>query len=64
MDFSDLASVPEAAALVRVSIPTVRMWLSKGKLPRIKVGSRTLVSKAALATLLHVQPVRGEDAAA
>ena len=64
IDLQDLATVEEAAALLHVSISTMRGWLSQEKLPRIKAGRRTLVSKASLAKFLRVQTAGREDAAA
>lgn len=53
-----LLSVPEAAELLRVSQACIRAWLSRGRLPRIKAGRRTLISRASLAALLQItQPV-------
>ena len=59
LDLDGLLSVPEAAELLRVSEACIRAWLSRGRLPRIKAGRRTLISKASLRALLQVtQPVR------
>ena len=64
IDLQDLATVEEAAALLHVSVSTMRGWLSQEKLPRIKAGRRTLVSKAALARFLRVESGCSEHAAA
>lgn len=62
LELDGLLSIPEAAAAVRVSVPCIRAWLSKGRLPRIKAGRRTLVAKASLLALLQVtQAVQGSD---
>lgn len=44
--------VPEVAALSRVSIGTVRLWIATGKLPRVKPGRRVMVRVSALQRLL------------
>jgi excisionase family DNA binding protein len=49
----DLLTTKEAAELLRVSHWTVSAWLSQGKLPRIKAGGRTLISKADLENFLR-----------
>lgn len=36
-------SVPEAAALLRISPVSIRRYLGQGKLKRYKVGARTLL---------------------
>ena len=62
LDLDGLLSVPEAAELLRVSEACIRAWLSRGRLPRIKAGRRTLIARESLLALLQVQPVH--DAAA
>jgi len=47
--------IPEAAALLHISRHTVEKWLSLKRLRRVKCGSRTLVDKRELATLLKVE---------
>ncbi|HEY5055875.1 MAG TPA: helix-turn-helix domain-containing protein [Acidobacteriaceae bacterium] len=60
LELDGLLSVPEAAELLRVSEACIRAWLSKGRLPRVKAGRRTLVARASLVALLQVtQPVHG-----
>lgn len=49
----DVVTTKEAAALLRLSHYTVSAWLSQGRLKRIKVGSRTLISKADLEKILQ-----------
>jgi excisionase family DNA binding protein len=53
MKVGDLLTTREAAELLRVSPWTVAAWLSQGKLPRIKAGGRTLISKADIETFLR-----------
>lgn len=43
-----LLSVKEFADRLRVSHWTVHAWLSKGKLVRVKAGSRTLIPESEL----------------
>ena len=59
MLLGEVVTTKEAAALLRLSHYTISEWLSQGKLKRIKVGSRTLISKSALEKLLQ----DGTDAA-
>ena len=59
MLLGEVVTTKEAAALLRLSHYTISAWLSQGKLKRIKVGSRTLISKSALEKLLQ----DGTDAA-
>ena len=51
-DLSDLMSVPEAAAALKVSEACIRKWLTLKKLPRIHAGRRVLVSRTSLAAIL------------
>ena len=48
----DLLTTKEAAEMLRVSHWTISAWLSQGKLPRTKVGGRTLITKSALEAFL------------
>ncbi|MBB5057473.1 excisionase family DNA binding protein [Granulicella aggregans] len=48
----DLLTTKEAAELLRVSHWTVSAWLSKGQLPRVKAGGRTLIAKADIQAFL------------
>jgi excisionase family DNA binding protein len=44
-----LYSVPEAAQyLGNVSVYTIHSWLSKGRLTRTKIGSRTMIKRSEL----------------
>lgn len=53
MLLGDVVTTKEAAELLRVSPWTISAWLSKGKLRRIKAGSRTLIAKADLEAFLQ-----------
>jgi excisionase family DNA binding protein len=53
MLLGQLLTTKEAADLVKVSPNTVSMWLWKGKLPRIKAGGRTLISRDDLEQFLQ-----------
>jgi excisionase family DNA binding protein len=48
----EFLSIPEGAALLRISHWTLRQWLTANKLPRYKVGGRTLVSKESVMKLV------------
>jgi excisionase family DNA binding protein len=58
-DLDDLLSIDEAAALLRVTESAVRSWLSKKRLPRVKAGRRTLISKQSLVAFLTVSQPTG-----
>jgi excisionase family DNA binding protein len=50
----ELLSVDEAARrLGGLSKYTIHAWLSKGKLPRTKVGSRTMIRASALEAVIE-----------
>ena len=53
-DLDDLLSIYEAAALLKVTESAVRSWLSKKRLPRVKAGRRTLISRQSLVAFLTV----------
>ena len=55
MLLDELLSIKEAAKMLRISPETLYSWLWKGKLRRIKCGSRTLVAKSDLENLLKLQ---------
>jgi excisionase family DNA binding protein len=58
-DETNYATVPEAARLLRVSIPTVWRWIDSGHLPAYRVGGRSIrIRTADLASM--VRPARGE----
>lgn len=48
------ASVNEASALLGISRSTVVRMLREGRLPRLKIGSRTLIPLASIHALLRV----------
>ena len=43
-----LYTVEEAAGALRLSKWTIAKWLSEGKLPRTKIGSRTVIRESDL----------------
>jgi excisionase family DNA binding protein len=56
-DETEYATVPEAARLLRVSVPTVWRWIDSGRLPAYRVGGRNIrIRRADLGSL--VQPAR------
>ena len=59
MDLADLLTVPEAAQALRLSEAFVRKALTQGRIPRLKIGSRTLVSRASLLSLISVSEPKG-----
>jgi len=54
MQSGDLLTTKEAAEVLRVSHWTISAWLSQGKLQRTKVGGRTMINRADLATVIEV----------
>ena len=54
VQLDDLLSINEAAALLRVTPSAIRAWLSKGRLPRVKAGRRTLIARPSLLAFLTV----------
>jgi excisionase family DNA binding protein len=46
---SKLLSVSELAELLGISIPTVYAWVSKGRLPCVKLGTRTMFDPVEIA---------------
>ena len=48
IDLEDLLSISEAARLLHVSEYAIRAWFTRGAqpLPRVKIGSRTLVRRS------------------
>lgn len=54
MGIEMLYSVPEAAKLLgNISVWTVRSWLSKGVLSKVKIGSRTMIKESELVRLIE-----------
>ena len=51
----NLFSVPEAAKrLGGISPWTIYTWISKGKIERVKIGSRTMISETELVRLIEL----------
>jgi len=57
---SDLLSIPEAAALLRIKEDTLRHWLSDRRLPFTKIGARTLLKRRDLDAYIEAQTVPAE----
>jgi excisionase family DNA binding protein len=58
-----LFSVEEAARkLGGISKWTIHAWLSKGKLRRTKVGSRTMIRESELQRVIHDEPTSEQAA--
>jgi excisionase family DNA binding protein len=49
----EFLSVTEAAQLLSISEVSIRRYLTQKKLRRFKVGSRTLLDRAAVLALVH-----------
>jgi excisionase family DNA binding protein len=52
-----LLTLPEVQAQLRVSRATVRRLITRGQLPIVKVGRRTLVTRQALEAFVRQQQV-------
>ncbi len=53
METDRLYSVPDAAKFLGgISKYTIHCWLSQGKLPRVKVGSRTMIRESELRKMI------------
>jgi excisionase family DNA binding protein len=52
-DAGDLIDVPGAAEMLFVKRPTIRNWITRGKLKRYKVGGRTLLRRSELLALVR-----------
>jgi excisionase family DNA binding protein len=54
---SNFLTVDEAARLANLSHWTIRLWLQKGRLVRYKSGSRTVVSRRELLSLIEPREI-------
>ncbi len=52
-DAADLIDIGGAAEMLFVKRPTIRNWITRGKLKRYKVGGRTLVRRSELLALVR-----------
>jgi excisionase family DNA binding protein len=48
-----LVTVPEAAKLLRLQPSTIRKWLVERRLPRVKLGRRTVLRRLDLEVLVE-----------
>ena len=53
-----IISVSEAAEILRISVHTVRNWLSQGRLKRVKIGGKTFLLKSEVEDLL-IRAIKG-----
>ena len=53
-----IISVSEAAEMLRISVFTVRNWLSQGRLKRVKIGGKTFLLKSEVEDLL-IRAIKG-----
>jgi excisionase family DNA binding protein len=58
MEMSELLTLPEVWAQLRVSRATVTRLIAKGQLPVVKVGRRTFITRQALDAFVQHQQVR------
>lgn len=57
---SNLLTVPEAAALLRVSEPTIRRWIGMRRLPAIRAGGAWRISRDDLLHYCAEATIRAE----
>ena len=50
-----LATVPEAASAFKVSVPTMRRWVKRGDVPRVKIGNTMRVDLSRLHGVTSVE---------
>ena len=53
-----MINVNEAAEMLRISVFTVRNWLSQGRLKRVKIGGKTFLLKSEVEDLL-IRAIKG-----
>lgn len=58
---SDLLTVPEAAALLRVKPSTVRAWTGQRRIPFVKVGRLVRIRRSDAEAYIASRIVRAED---
>jgi excisionase family DNA binding protein len=49
---SDLLTLPETAAVLRLKVSTVRAWVLRRRIPFLKMGGRVLFRRADLETFI------------
>ena len=56
-----LLRIEEASKILRLSVPTLRMWLTKKKIPCVRLGSRVLFTEQQLQEIIDAgkHPPRG-----
>jgi excisionase family DNA binding protein len=57
---TDLLTVPEAAAFLRLKVSTIRSWVLKRRIPYVKLGGRVLIRKVDLEALIEKSFVPAE----
>jgi excisionase family DNA binding protein len=50
---SDLLTLNEAAALLRLQLSTLRMWVHKKRIPYVKLGGRVFIRRADIDALIE-----------
>jgi excisionase family DNA binding protein len=58
---NDYLTVREAAALLRVSVPTIRRWIAAGRLHAVRWGGRTVRLRCSDVRGAAAEPVTGVD---
>jgi excisionase family DNA binding protein len=43
---SELLTLPEASALLRLQLSTLRAWILKRRIPHVKLGSRVFIRRS------------------
>jgi excisionase family DNA binding protein len=63
VDQDELITVPEAAKILRLSVPTIKRWLKDGRIPAYRLGPRAIrIRRADLTRLLT--PLHNEASSA
>lgn len=58
---SDLLTVPEAAALLRLKISTIRAWVCQRKIPYVKLGRLVRIRRSDAEAYITSRIVPAED---
>lgn len=56
-----LLNAMEAAQMLRVSLPTIRLWIAARKLPVVRLGRRVLIEESALEAIIEAARCPARD---
>ena len=60
---SSLLTIPEAAALLRLKVSTIRAWTQKRRLPFVRLGRRVFIRRSDVQTMIQANLVPARDGA-